>query len=323
MNNQNKFRLYVFLISFAAFWANTSSADVCWKATYGRGVGTIPGTCKPQQTKSGLLCYADCKPGFHNVAGVCWKSCPQNFKDTGAHCLKPGSYGRGAGYVLWDKKKCEEDHKPRFIEGKRVPVVYEAGATYCEKSGLLWYPKCKAGFHAVGCCVCSPNCPEETKDIGVSCQKNSYVVPPITPNCGAKEYDAGLCYKKCKTGYYGVGPVCWGRCPKDRPVDCGAMCGTSADECLSSIGEMILSVGQVVAKVAETIVTLGTATGISAAIDIAKDSAINTIKEVAKKAAIQAGKVGAGVVTKELQAKRTAARNRESVSFNDNRSRYL
>lgn len=31
----------------------------------------------------------------------------------------------------------------------------------------------------------------------------------VKANCGGDEYDAGLCYTKCKSGYHGVGPVCW------------------------------------------------------------------------------------------------------------------
>jgi hypothetical protein len=33
---------------------------------------------------------------------------------------------------------------------------------------------------------------------------------------------AGLCYKKCRTDYKNVGPVCWKTCGKD--IDVGALC---------------------------------------------------------------------------------------------------
>lgn len=36
------------------------------------------------------------------------------------------------------------------------------------------YPKCASGFHNVSCCVCSPDCPANTNDIGVSCTKPTY-----------------------------------------------------------------------------------------------------------------------------------------------------
>lgn len=279
-------QLFLVAISVLGFFSHASHADVCWKSTYGRGVGSVPGSCNPQETKSGLLCYPHCKPGFQNVAGVCWKTCPPRFKDTGGHCLKPGSYGRGGGYALWSEGNCKRDHK----QG-------------CERWGLLYYPKCAESFHAAGCCVCSPNCPRGTKDIGVSCQKDSYVVRPITPNCGTRTYDAGLCYDRCANGYNGIGPVCWGQCPKDKPVDCGAMCGTSAADCASSIGEMVMSVGQVVAKIAETVTTLGASTGFDAAANAAKNSIISTIKSTLKKVATTTAKLGAGALTQELQRK--------------------
>ena len=83
------------------------------------------------------------------------------FRDDGAYCAKPGSFGRGAGKT--SRSKCEKSY-----------------GVSCDKKGLLYYPKCSeygektgrgSSFHAVGCCVCSPNCPSGFKDIGVSCQK--------------------------------------------------------------------------------------------------------------------------------------------------------
>jgi hypothetical protein len=55
-------------------------------------------------------------------------------------CQKPAAYGRGAGYVSSDA--CAKNN-----------------AQGCEQYGALYYPKCAENFHAVGCCVCSPDCP--------------------------------------------------------------------------------------------------------------------------------------------------------------------
>jgi hypothetical protein len=41
------------------------------------------------------------------------------------------------------------------------------------------------------------------------------------PNGG--DYDAGLCYQRCKPGYHGLGPMCWENCPAGM-VDDGATC---------------------------------------------------------------------------------------------------
>jgi hypothetical protein len=59
--------------------------------------------------------------------------------------------------------------------------------------------------------------------------------------------DAGLCYKQCRAGYTGVGPVCWGECPS-KTTDAGATCakksygrgaGTIPDKCTEDEEEYI------------------------------------------------------------------------------------
>ena len=121
----------------------------------GIGSGTASaatrGDCPAGYEQSGLICYEPCKAGYSGVGPVCWQKCPSGFADHGAFCGKPAPYGRGAGYP-WKfgdglnldgaKGRCERDH----------------GKGKCEQSGLIIYPKCKVGFHAVGCCICSPNC---------------------------------------------------------------------------------------------------------------------------------------------------------------------
>ena len=170
------------------------SAYSCWQNAYGRGVGEVITTCRSDLERNGALCYPYCRNGFHGVGPVCWQSCPAGFTDTGAHCLKPGSYGRGAGYAIWSEGSCRNDNP----QG-------------CEMNGLLWYPRCAQNFHAVGCCVCSPDCPAGTLDIGVSCQKASYGRGAGEPLGCARglEMNGALCYPSCKPGYHGNGPVCW------------------------------------------------------------------------------------------------------------------
>jgi hypothetical protein len=96
--------------------------------------------------KSGEIVYKKCNAGYSGVGPVCWQSCPSGFRDDGAFCAKPSSYGRGGGYAwkfgdsLNDRgmcSRCERDY----------------GSGNCEKSGAIVYPKCKAGFYAVWCCV--------------------------------------------------------------------------------------------------------------------------------------------------------------------------
>lgn len=284
------FKVSVLVICVTLF-ANVGNSSVCWKNSYGRGVGTVPGTCSPKQTKSGLLCYPSCKPGYKNVAGVCWQSCPDGFRDDGAFCRR-AEYGRGAGYALWDEDKCKKDN-PKYG---------------CEQSGLLYYPKCKPGYEAVGCCICRPSkaCPKGWTEFAGSCTKSSYIVAPITPSCDKdKEYDAGLCYNSCKKGYSSVGPVCWGKCPPDKPVNCGALCATTMEDCSASISEMVMSVGEIVAKIATIVASAGTGSGATAAASVAEESAVSALKDMAKDLGKELGKeiakVGAGAVVNELE----------------------
>jgi len=274
----------IVLLFLACIVSSQSFAQVCWKKTYGRGVGTIPGTCDPTGlVKSGLLCYAKpTEPNWYVVAGIARPPCPQNYRDDGLTCWKPDAYGRGGGYP-WQfgdwfnldgaRSRCANDNK----QG-------------CEQDGLIIYPKCKPGFHAFGCCVCTPDCPPPLIDRGAHCEKPTKVVAPITPSCDSQQqYDAGLCYKKCDAGFYGVGPVCWGNCPKDKPVDCGAMCGASGFACAMAIGDMVLSVGQVVADAATLIASFGTSAasiGVKAA---AKASIAASLKSLAKTTAQNMG----------------------------------
>lgn len=110
--------------------------------------------CAEGEELNGMLCYPKCRSGFTGVGPVCWQNCPSGFRNDGVFCAKPKPYGRGAGHIT--RKKCEKKH-----DG-------------CKKYGLLWYPECKENYHNVGCCICSPNCPNNMVDIGVSCTKQTY-----------------------------------------------------------------------------------------------------------------------------------------------------
>lgn len=188
----------------------------CWKQSYGRTAGT-PMICKPgyNQDTAGL-CYKNCAADERGIATFCYKNCPQGLPDNGLYCEKRGEYGRGAGYPIWDEGRCNKDNP----QG-------------CEKSGLIWYPKCKPGYAPFGCCLCKPACPQGWEDIGVSCKKPNYAreVLPLTECPAGTERNGALCYPICKNDFAGNGPVCWQRCPSQQSWDCGAACSTNQKEC--------------------------------------------------------------------------------------------
>ncbi|EAR84615.1 hypothetical protein TTHERM_00648840 (macronuclear) [Tetrahymena thermophila SB210] len=115
----------------------------------------------------GAIMYPKCEEGFYNVGCcLCESSCPPGFRDDGLFCAKPEAYGRGAGYPwkFGDSLNLND-------ASKRCQSENSQG---CEQNGLVIYPKCRQGFHNVGCCLCSPDCPSGTTDIGVSCTKPVY-----------------------------------------------------------------------------------------------------------------------------------------------------
>merc|ERR1712150_182063 len=67
--------------------------------------------------------------------------------------------------------------------------------------------------------------------------------------CGSgMEKDAGLCYKRCSPATHGVGPVCWGKCVGDKPVNGGAICCKDRKTCTGKIISLTTSVLKTVGK---------------------------------------------------------------------------
>jgi len=112
--------------------------------------------CNNGMEESASLCYTPCQEGFYGVMNRCIPYCPSNFRNDGDYCFKPEDYGRGVGYFLWDLEKCSRENS----QG-------------CEQWGLVIYPKCLQSCYNVACCICSPNCPKDMEDIGISCHKSN------------------------------------------------------------------------------------------------------------------------------------------------------
>jgi hypothetical protein len=117
--------------------------------------------------------------------------------DEGSRLLS--EYGRGVGYPRNDG--CEADH----------------GSGKCEKYDLLYYPKCWAGYSAVGCCICrllgsSNQTSEYGRGVGYPWQfGDSLNDNGMIQRCEA-EHGSGKCekygllyYPKCRAGYSAVG----------------------------------------------------------------------------------------------------------------------
>lgn len=290
--------LFVFIFSFCS-----AEPTFCWKDSYGRGVGRIPSSCASDRDRIGLLCYTKCPSGMHRFGFDCHSDCPSGWADQGLFC-RLAEYGRGAGYP-WkfgdgfnDKgmyRRCEADH----------------GRGNCEKHLAIVYPKCKTGYHNIGCCICrpsTPNCGNYNLNSGIdlSCAKKIRIGDPVVGVCNSgEERDAGLCYPNCKSGYNGVGPVCWGR-PPTGWVDCGMGAAKDSTTCASVIVGQVTSIGCLALNIA-TLGSSGAATTAASSAEKAGKLAkikemFNTIKAVyeANKKVIDTTKT---VITDVLKAK--------------------
>lgn len=246
--------VFVALSATPSYAAADDAREFCWKDSYGRGVGTVPKACKPGYDRIGLLCYKKCGKNMKRFGFDCHSVCPKGFRNDGLFCRK-AEYGRGAGFP-WKfgdglndkgmKKRCEAKH----------------GRGKCEKNGAIFYPKCKSGYKNVGCCICRPNRPNckalgLKNGIDLSCAKKVAIGKPLTGECRSNQNkDAGLCYKKCRKGYDGVGPVCWAEKPKGW-VNCGMGAAKDSKTCASITFSQVSSVGQLAINIG----TLGASSG--------------------------------------------------------------
>ena len=261
-----------------------ANQSYCWRHSYGRGVGVPVSACPKGQEKDAWLCYPTCedigKEGWKGVGPVCWQGCPSDFRDDGAYCFKPKAYGRGVGFP-W-----KVGDKAFSLKNAKIRCERKHGEGQCEKSGAIYYPKCKPEYRAIGCCVCSPRCPPGMTDIGISCQKQSKgrgVGKPMKCKEG-QAYDAGLCYTPCRDNYHGVGPVCWQNCPDTQPVNCGAGCAQRSGQCAEKTVAQVLAPLEIAVNVALAVITGGAG---NAAVTAAKAS-VKTAAKTAGKAAAKA-----------------------------------
>ena len=212
--------------------SDAKSENFCWKATYTRGVGTIPPDCPAGQEKWGLLCYPKCAANMTGVGPMCWAVCPEGFTDMGVSCTKPGPTS-SAGYA-W-----QFGDAAFSLDGARARCA-AANKYGCYTSGAIVYPNCAPNYHKVGDLVCSPDCPAGFRDDGAFCAKSTTTRGAGTSmSCGTgMENDAGLCYPACGPQFDGVGPVCWGKCSGAKPYECGAGCSVNGVTCAAAIGDM-------------------------------------------------------------------------------------
>lgn len=287
----------------------------CWRQSEGRGVGTIPGRvadCPATYTNNGATCgrgadtigapsrLGDCPAGYKNMLVGCvkfpdtyWKPfghcttwfkkypCAAGYTDNGCTC------GRGGDSISRDHMTCPSGYHKSPILPERCIVDCQSGYTNTGET-------CFKGTSTLG--MGSMLCKAGEEKIGARCFPNG-------GSCfGSEEEDAGLCYKGCKAGFNGVGPVCWQNCPANW-VNCAAGCAKTKNDCASTVGDQVLSPLIVAANIA----TVGMAAPETAAVATAAKTTAETIT-IAGKTYTATSKVGMASV-KALKAMEWAAKN--------------
>ena len=157
----------------------------------------------------------------------------------------------------------------RGVDAQGAPTAPRRGAAATKKDmDFCAIPSAELATRIFGCCICRPSvtCSHYgfNHQFDLSCAKSIKIGAVRTGQCDdGDEIDVGLCYPKCRDGFDGVGPVCWGSAPivlnKDGSKTNFVICGMGAAkddlECASAIAAQISSPFMVVAN----IVTFGAA----------------------------------------------------------------
>ena len=205
---------------------SNDSGTTCW---YDRGVGRIPDKkpCDQGEVDTGTTCWVDtygrgagrprdgsCPNGWRNDGTSCWEDLNCKTVDNGYHNLSWGSvncngpknrsthapWWLGGGHTGWDD--CYSTWIAKLETSCSGCGCIKQGTNYScnddeEMSDLLCYPKCKSGYHAVGCCLCEPDGGNTKKWL----KDRQYCADD-------EEMKDGLCYKKCKPGFNAGVTIC-------------------------------------------------------------------------------------------------------------------
>jgi hypothetical protein len=222
-------------------------SEFYWKASYGRGVGTVPDlVCPSGKNKVGALCYDPCPAGY-GVSGLqCVKPCPSGYSDTGLTCHFNGQ-GMYAPGLRTETDWCAYRSDRHCVDWGPAGTTCTGGD--CMPRTVTRQDDCRSGYHNEGG-FCYVNLPEGFTGSPLDPVKPSKPIgAPIAmvQTCGGKQLDAGLCYEFCRSEYNGVGPVCWSKTPSGY-VDCGFGIAMDKEHCAKVITLQTLSVAFLAAE---------------------------------------------------------------------------
>jgi len=187
-----------------------------WKYSYGRGAGTVfklacpPGTQPDGEgMKTATICYKPCRDKYNGIGPVCWADTYKRpiGKAMQFEWVDKRVRARGKCHIFLDSKKnyCDHYWKNERVQVLRCPDNLSNEASLC-------YEAPRAGYHCTTTTCVANGKPSYGRGAGVAVQAVCD---------GGKKMENALCYKPCRSGTKGAGPVCWGDKP-DGWVDCSA-----------------------------------------------------------------------------------------------------
>jgi len=249
-----------------------SKVTFCWKDSYGRGAGSLPGR------------LADCPPDWRNVAGGClldaWSIAASSITAT---CGKDSEGLTNMGLTCqkwsipmgtWGPEKMNCDKYPGYFKSSITQKCHKICDEYEKTYTHPVVGTFRSQFTSTGeTCYRGPwtrydifTCrPDEisfrdrcyTKSTG----KKGKAGDPLSCNEETTEdFDNGLCYLKCRPGYRGIGPVCWQDCAGLVDSDCAMGCALNTTVCLTAIKEQVLGPIILAANIVITVLTMGAST---------------------------------------------------------------
>ena len=148
--------------------------------------------CPPGMRDDGTSCWVDTKKRGSRAAKK--RGCPPGQRDDKTSCWKD-SKKRGSGFAK--KRGCPPGQRDDGTSCWKDAYGRGAGKVLKSSGG-----KCTGGGCTKGGCKWAGKC-SKIKCSKVKCSKIKYYCPS-----GHPEKQASLCYKRCKTGFRGVGPMC-------------------------------------------------------------------------------------------------------------------
>lgn len=158
------------------------------KGSYGRGAGKSM-VCRQDYEQKGALCYPKCRDGYRSSALECEGVCPEGSRNTGLTCIQ-GIHSYIPG------NKCGNPFKACFYQRKPCREGFRYRGSTCNA-------ECLPGFTfrsgAAGTAFC---------DKARNRYSRAGKAKPLDSCPPGMEKDGALCYKQCRAGFRGDGPVC-------------------------------------------------------------------------------------------------------------------